>query len=70
MALSLMEVVGDAVNLIINRGSDPEALLLELQKQQNDEYNLFEQGAIPDIPLALLSKGSKDEPAPPTDIDM
>jgi hypothetical protein len=70
MALSLMEALGDAVNLIVNRGSDPEALLQELQKQQNDEYKLFAEGPIPDNALDLFRKFGKDDPAPPTGIDM
>jgi hypothetical protein len=71
MALSLMEVLGDAVNLVVDRGSDPEALLKELQKQQNDEYQLFEQGPIPEKAVELLGKGNgKDTPTLPPDLDM
>ena len=70
MALGLMEVIEDAVNLIDSRGSDVEVLRKELQEQRNQDIERFRQSPLPGDAVDLL-KGPKQPNADiSTDLDI
>jgi hypothetical protein len=67
LALFLMEVIHDALQEIETKGSDPNALLVEIQKQEDADYKQFKEAALPafvakslpqveDVPTELLFK--------------
>jgi hypothetical protein len=73
LALSLMELLDDAVEMIDSRGSDPEVLFNELLKQHQADDNNFLNAPLPDNAIDVF-KGdnpNKDTTSiPPTDIDL
>jgi hypothetical protein len=70
MALSLMELLDDAVEMIDRRGSDPETLYKELQRQHDADDNSFRNAPLPDDALEVF-RGEKDTTSnPPADIDV
>lgn len=45
----MMEVIHDALQFIETKGSDPNALLVELQKQEDADYKQFKDAELPDL---------------------
>jgi hypothetical protein len=71
IALGLMEALEDAVNMIETQGSDPQALLKQLQEQQDTDYKLFSEGPIPKSAKDAFKINKEDKtPLAPTDLDL
>ena len=45
----MMEVIHDALQEIETKGSDPNALLVELQKQEDADYKQLKEAELPDL---------------------
>jgi hypothetical protein len=50
----MMEVIHDALQEIETKGSDPNALLVELQKQEDADYKQFREAELPDFAREAL----------------
>jgi hypothetical protein len=71
IALGLMEALEDAVSLIETQGSDPQALLKQLQQQQDADYKLFSESPIPKNANDAFKVGKQDTTTTaPSDIDL
>jgi hypothetical protein len=49
-----MEVIHDALQEIETKGSDPNSLLVEIQKQEDADYRQFKEVALPDFVAKAL----------------
>jgi hypothetical protein len=56
LTLFMMEVIHEALQEIETKGSDPNALLVELQKQEDDDYKQFKEADLPDLVDKALPK--------------